>query len=135
MAHVRAVFLIVLALSACASPAGGEVEECDGSWRAVESRIVIPGGDGGVPVPIECMRQIDERRVRIGFFMPAGPTCYRIGAIEVVEGAGAVSITVFASPDDDPAAGACPEEEVRTATEIDLQAAIDDRVLLDGAGQ
>ena len=135
MEFVRAAILIVLLLSACAAPAGAEVEECDGSWREVESRIVIPGGDGGVPVPIECMRGIDERRVRIGFFMPAGPTCYRLGAIEVVEGADAVSITLFAIPDDNPAAGACPEEEVRTATEIDLQAAVDERVLLDGAGQ
>jgi hypothetical protein len=80
------------------------------------------------------MRRIDERRVRIGFFMPPGPTCYQLRAIEVVEGADAVSITLLASPDDNRAAGACPEEEVRTATEIDLQAAVDERLLLDGAG-
>ena len=66
--------------------------------------------------------------------MPPGPDCYRLSAIEVVEGADAVSITLFASPDDNPAAGGCPEEEVRTATEIDLQAAVDERVMLDGAG-
>ena len=136
LAEIRtAAVLIVIALAACAAPAGDEVDECDGSWREVESRIVIPGGEGAVPVQIECMRPIDERRVRIGFLMPPGPSCYRLSAIEVVEGADAVSITLLASPDDNPAAGACPEEAVRTATEIDLQAAVDDRALLDGAGQ
>lgn len=130
----RVAALIVLVLAACAAPAGDEVEECDGSWREVESRIVVPGGEGAVPVPIVCMRAIDQRRVRIGFAMPPGPSCYRLSAIEVVEGADAVSITLLASPDDSPAAGACPKEEERTATEIDLQAAVDDRTLLDGAG-
>ena len=96
--------------------------------------IVTPAGeDGAVPVPIDCMRRIDQRRVRIGFFLPPGPSCHRLSAIEVVEGADAVSITLFASSDDNPAAGACPEEETRTATEIDLQAPVADRVLFDGS--
>ena len=128
---------MALLLAACAAPTGEAVDVCDGSWREVESVIVTPVDEGAQPVPIVCMRRIDERRVRIGFLMPPGPTCYRLSAIEVVEGAEAVSITLFASLDDNPAAGACPEEEVRTATEIDLQAAVDDRTLLDGtaAGQ
>lgn len=130
-----AAVLVVLALPACAAPIGEAVDVCDGSWREVESRIVIPGGESAEPVPIDCMRAIDERRVRIGFAMPPGPSCYRLSAIEVVEGADAVSITLLASADDNSAAGACPEEEMRTATEIDLQAAVDDRTLLDGAGQ
>jgi hypothetical protein len=130
----RAAVLFALLLAACAAPTGDVVEECDGSWRDVESRIVFPGGEGAEPLRIECMRRIDERRVRIGFLMPPGPSCYRLSAIEVVEGADAVSITLLASQDDNPAAGACPEEQVRTATEIDLQAAVDERVLLDGAG-
>lgn len=132
---MRSAFVVALLLAACAAPTGDAVEVCDGSWREVESVIVAPGGGDTVPVPIECMRAIDERRVRIGFQMPAGPSCYRLNAIEVVEGADAVSITLLASADDNPAVGACPEEEVRTATEIDLQAAVEDRVLLDGAGR
>ncbi len=129
---MRRALVVALLLVACAAPTGEAVDVCDGSWRDVESRIVIPDGEGAQPVPIECMRRIDRRRVRIGFFMPPGPTCYQLRAIEVVEGADAVSITLLASPDDDPAAGACPEEAARTATEIDLQAAVEDRVLLDG---
>lgn len=130
---MRGALVVVLLLAACAAPTGNEVEVCDGTWREVESVIVTPVDERAEPVPIECMRRVDERRVRIGFLMPPGPSCYRLSAIEVVEGAEAVSITLFASLDDNPAAGACPEEEVRTATEIDLQAAVDDRVLLDGA--
>ncbi len=82
---------------------------------------------------IECMRPIDDKRVRIGFLMPAGPTCYRLSEIEVVEAADAVSFTLVASVDDNPAAGACPEDETRTATEIDLQAPVGERALLDGS--
>ncbi len=129
---MRRALVVAFLLAACAAPAGDAVQECDGSWREVESLIVTPGEESATPVAIECMRRIDQRRVRIGFFMPPGPTCYQLRAIEVVEGADAVSITLLASPDDDPAAGACPEEAARTATEIDLQAAVEDRVLLDG---
>ena len=132
---IRGALVLAVLLAACATPTGEAVEVCDGTWREVESVIVTPVDEGAQHVPIECMRRIDERRVRIGFLMPPGPSCYRLSAIEVVEGADAVSITLFASPDDNPAAGACPEEEVRTATEIDLQAAVDERVLLDGAGR
>ena len=131
---MRKALVVVLLLAACAAPTGNEVAVCDGTWREVESVIVTPADNRAEPVPIECMRRVDERRVRIGFLMPPGPNCYRLSAIDVVEGADAVSITLLASPDENPAAGACPEEPVRTATEIDLQAAVDERVLLDGAG-
>lgn len=114
-------------------PAGSEVPVCDGSWTEVESRIVIPGAGPSEPTPIECMRQIDERRIRIGFLMPAGPSCHRLSAIDVVEGADAVSITLHVARHDDPTAGACPDEALRATTEIDLQAAVADRALLDGS--
>lgn len=130
---MRSALVVALLLAACAAPTGRGVEQCDGSWRDVESRIVIPGGEQPEAVAIECMRRIDERRVQIGFSMPAGPSCHRLSDIEVVEGADAVSITLIASRDDNPAAGACPEEPLPTTTEIDLQAPVDDRVLLDGS--
>lgn len=130
---MRRAALVALLLSACAAPTGAEVEVCDGSWRDVESRIVTPGGEPSQVIPIECMRRIGERRVRIGFRMPPGPRCHRLTAVEVVEAADAVSITLVVSRDDQPQAGACAEESVRTTTEIDLQALIADRVLLDGS--
>jgi len=130
---MRRALLVALLLAACAAPSGAPVDECDASWRAVESLIVTPGGAEPRAVPIECIRRIDERRIRIGFLMPAGPSCYRLSAVEVVEGADAVSIALIASRDDNPAAGTCPEEAPRSTTEIDLAAPVADRALLDGS--
>ena len=125
--------LFVLLLSACAMPAGDAVAECDATWREVDSVIVQPREAVSETVAIECMRRVDEKRVRIGFEMPAGPTCHVLSAIDVVEAADAVSFTLRVAAVDDPAAGACPEEPMRTATEIDLQAPVADRELLDGS--
>jgi hypothetical protein len=126
---------LALVLSACGVPTGQAVAECDASWRGVESVIVQPRPGETQTVPIECMRSIDQNRVRIGFTMPTGPTCYALSAVDVVEAADAVSITLFATAEDDPNAGACPEQPGRTATEIDLQAPVADRRLLDGSGE
>jgi len=122
-----------LLLATCAAPTGAQVEECDATWRDVDSQIVA-GGSGDVePIAIDCIRQVDERRVRIGFTMPPGPRCYRLAAVDVVEGADAVSITLVVTPFDDPLAGACPDEPPRTTTELDLQAPVRERTLLDGS--
>ena len=126
---------MVLLLAACAMPAGSEVEACDGTWRDVESRAVTPGAERPQVVPIACMRQVDDRRVRIGFMLPPGPSCHRLSSVDVVESADAVSITLSVSPDDNPAAGACPEQPMRVATEIDVQAAVAERTLLDGSAK
>jgi hypothetical protein len=53
--------------------------------------------------------------------------------VELVESADAVSITLFSAVNDDPNAGACPEEPEMVVTELDLAAPVDDRQLLDGA--
>ena len=127
------VACLALLLVACAAPTGAPVAECDAGWRDVESVIVIPGGGRDGPIAIECMRQVDDNRVRIGFSMPGGPSCHRLAAIEVVESADAVSITLVAGVEDNPAAGACSEEPTRPTTEIDLQAPVGDRLLLDGS--
>lgn len=130
---MRSALIAALLLAGCAVPRGTPVEPCDGSWREVESVIVQPSGREAQPLPIECMRRVDENRVRIGFTMPAGPTCYALSTVAVVEAAGAVSITLYAVAVDDPNAGACPEQPGRTATEIDLQAPVAERRLLDGS--
>ncbi|HET8776226.1 MAG TPA: hypothetical protein VFN76_01070 [Candidatus Limnocylindria bacterium] len=131
---MRSALALLLLLSACATPTDEAAADCDASWRDVDSVIVQPQEGATQTVSIECIRRIDEKRVRIGFEMPAGPTCYVLSAVDVVEAADAVSFTLRVAANDDPAAGACPEEATRTATEIDLQAAVDDRHLLDGSG-
>lgn len=132
-APMRSAVLAGLLLVACSAPAGGTVDECDSSWREIESVIVTPGGSAAGPVPIDCMRRVDQNRVRIGFRMPPGPTCYRLSEVRVLESADAVSITLIAARDDNPTAGACPETPPRTTTEVDLQAPVADRTLLDGS--
>ena len=80
------------------------------------------------------MHQIDNSRVRVGFTLPAGPSCYLLRRVELLESADAVSITLFVAVDDDSAAGACADEPRRVVTEIDVAAPIGDRTLLDGSG-
>ena len=79
------------------------------------------------------MHQIANRRVSVGFILPGGPSCHLLERVELVESADAVSITLFGAVDDDPAAGACPEEPRHVTTEIDLAAPVGDRALLDGS--
>ncbi len=130
---MRRALGLVLVLAACAAPVGQPVEECDASWRDVESVIVTPVSSEGDAVALDCIRQVDEYRIRIGFQVPAGPSCYVLSAYRVAEGADAVSVTLHVSATDDPAAGACADEARRVATEIDLQAPVDGRILLDGS--
>jgi hypothetical protein len=129
----RALFAALL-LAACAVPVGEDRSGCGPEWLDIEPVVTSARGADERPVPIECMHQIANRRVRVGFTLPAGPSCYLLRRVELRESADAVSITLVAAVDDDPAAGACPEEPRRAVTEIDLAAPIDDRALLDGSG-
>ena len=133
---MRRAALAALLLAACASPAGVPVEEeCDATWRFVESQILVELDGERQTVQIECIRDIGLRRIRIGFMMPSGPSCFGLTGIDVVESGDAVSITLVVAPTDDPLAGACPDNGVRAATEIELQAPVGDRDLLDGSRQ
>jgi hypothetical protein len=122
-------------LAGCVTPVGAPVEVCDGSWREAESLVVTPGGTGERPVALDCIRQVDDRRIRIGFTLPGGPDCWRLSDFALVEGAHAVAVTLWIARSDDPTAGACAPDERRVATEIDLQAPVDDRRLLDGSAE
>jgi len=125
---------VALLLAGCTAPTGAPVEvECDASWRFIESHVVAEINGERTTVPIECIRRAGERRVRIGFMKPPGPSCYGLTGIEVVESGEAVSITLVVARSDDPQAGACPDEAVRASTEIELQAPVADRLLLDGS--
>ena len=130
---MRRAALAALLLTACAAPAGAPVAECDASWRFIDSHILLELEGEPQTVPIECIRQAGLRRLRIGFMMPAGPDCFGVSAIDVVESGDAVSVTLTVAPSDDPLAGVCPPEELRAATEIELQAPVADRALLDGS--
>jgi hypothetical protein len=126
-----ALLALLLALAAC-TPGGTAVDECNTSWRGLESEIATGSDDDRVAAPIVCMRQIDDRRISIGFEMPPGPDCYELARVELDESADAVGVTLFVSLMDN-VGGSCPDEPVRTVTEVDLQSPVADRVLLDGS--
>jgi len=131
---MRRAILAVLLLAACAVPVGADRSGCGPEWLDVEPVVTSARGADERPVPIECMHQIANRRVRVGFTLPAGPSCYLLKRVELLESADAISITLIGAIGDDPTAGACPEEPRRVATEIDVAAPIGDRTLLDGSG-
>lgn len=130
---MRSALVAALILAACATPVGEDRSGCGAEWLDVEAVATTARGADERPLPIECIHQIGNRRVRVGLLLPAGPSCHLLKRIELVESADAVSITLFGAVDDDPAAGACPEEPRQVVTEIDLAAPVDDRALLDGS--
>ncbi len=120
-------------LSGCAAPVGEDRSGCRAEWQEVEAVAATGRGVDEESLPVECIHQIANRRVRVGFVLPAGPTCHVLRRVELVESAEAVSITLFGAVRDDPGAGFCPEEPRQAVTEIDLAAPVDDRALLDGS--
>lgn len=133
MHRAAAACLALLVLAACTVPSGTERAGCNAEWLDAPAVIAGAGGAGERPLPIECIKQIGTRRVQVGFLLPAGPSCYLLARVELVESAEAVSITLIGALNDDPNAGACPEEARRVVTEVDLQARIEARALLDGS--
>jgi len=129
----RAAITALVLLSACASPTGAERIGCDADWLDVRTVAAQGGGVQEQTLPIECIEQIANRRVRVGFSLPAGQSCHVLSRVELVESANAVSVTLIGAENDDPNAGACPEEARRAVTEIDLASPVDDRGLLDGS--
>lgn len=129
----RAVLALVIGLAGCAAPVGTERDVCAAEWLDVTA-VVARGGDGvgERPLPIECMRKVALRRVEVGFSLPAGPDCWLLQRVELQESADAVSVRLIGAVDADPNVGACSDQPRRAQTEIDLQAPVGRRVLLDG---
>ena len=125
--------LPALILAACASPSGAERHGCNAEWLEAPSVTSQVGGSEEQVLPIDCIQEIANRRLRLGFVLPAGPSCHVLGRVELTESADAVSITLFGAVNEDPNAGACPEEPQMVVTEIDLASPVDDRRLLDGS--
>lgn len=121
-----------VALIACASPTGAERSGCGPDWLDIPMLVTEPGGIDERPIPIECVHQVSNRRVRIGYLVPAGPECHQLVRVDLVESADAVEITLVGAVNDAPGAGSCPEEARPAVTEVDLAAPVGDRALLDG---
>jgi hypothetical protein len=131
----RAWIAALVVLAGCASPSGSERHGCNADWLDVPSVAALSTASQEVPLAIDCIDQIANRRLRVGFVLPAGPSCHLLGRVELIESADAVSITLFSAVNHDPNAGACPEEPQMVVTEIDLASPVDDRQLLDGSSE
>lgn len=129
----RAAAAVAAVIAACASPAGAERSGCGPEWLEIAVVVTQGGGAEERPIPIECVHQISNRRIRIGFMVPPGPDCHELVRVELAESADVVAITLIGAVNDNPAAGACPDEARRAVTEVDLAAPVDDRALLDGS--
>jgi len=129
----RAAVALLVVLGACATPSGDERRGCNASWLDASSVVATGAGRDEMPLPIECIEEIQNRRLRLGFTLPAGPQCHVLHRVELVESADAVSITLIGAINDDPNAGACPEGNRMVITELDLAAPVDDRLVLDGS--
>ncbi len=124
---------MLVVLNACASPSGEERRGCNASWLDASPVAATGVGVDEMSLPIECIEEIQNRRLRLGFTLPAGPQCHVLHRVEVVESGDAVSITLIGAINDDPNAGACPEGNRMVITELDLAAPLDDRLVLDGS--
>lgn len=127
----RATLAVFLVLAGCAAPLGEERDGCGARWLDASPVAATGVGVDEESLPIECIEQIQNRRLRLGFSLPAGPDCHVLKRVELVESADAVSIALIGTINDDPNAGACPDEARMVVTEIDLQAPVADRTLLD----
>jgi len=127
------VVALLVMLNACVTPSGEERRGCNASWLDASPVAATSGGVDEMSLPIECIEEIQNRRLRLGFTLPAGPQCHVLHRVELVESADAVSITLIGAINDDPNAGACPEGNRMVITELDLAAPVDDRLVLDGS--
>lgn len=134
-ALVALLALLALLLVACAPLSGTPLDSCGRDWFDAESVIAVPANDReeAAAVPIGCARRIGEERIRLGFEMPPGPTCHRLARVELEETADAVAVTLLLAESNDPAAGACAPRPSKVVTEVDVQAPIAEREILDAS--
>jgi hypothetical protein len=121
-----------LALVGCGAPDGVALPQCEFRVPDAEMVVATPGGGEPRAIPIRCWRHVSRERIELRLTPPGGPTCYRLERVELAESADAVAVTAFVSADDDPAAGACAPEPPEIATQVEFQAPLGDRRVLDG---
>ncbi len=135
MSIKTSLLALLVLLAGCAEPSGVPRPVCGDEWADADPVVTSTDAVGEEDaIAIECIAEIDTRRVRIGFSLPPGPDCHVLRRVELVESADAVAITLVGGVSNDPRAGACSDEPRRAVTEVDLLAPVDGRMLLDGSG-
>jgi hypothetical protein len=124
--------VLVAALAGCGL-GGAPVPECQGS--GAEERIVAivsppRSTDEQRPLTIECWREIGSERIELWFSYPAGSDCWQLASAELRESAEAIAISLAATQ-----APVCTVDPgAETLTQIELQAPVGDREVLDASG-
>ena len=123
------VAVAVVVLAGC-RPSGEPVPECVGEGEGRWVAIVRPGlpTEGERPLAIECWREVGPERIELWFSVPAGSECWELSAVDLRESGDAIAVSLAAVP-----AAVC-QGDVGTEglTQIELQAPVDDRAVLDG---
>jgi len=123
----------LVVLAACVTPQGSPVPLCGDDFEAVLQGDPRAMTNQAQSIPVECYRIIGNARIEVGFFMPAGPQCFEVDSVEVVESSGAVSLELRVGGVSDPL-GACPEEELPWSVLVELNGPIEGRQVLDAIG-
>jgi hypothetical protein len=130
---IRGTLTVALAVSPIVSAcglSGAVVPGCEGGWteRSVVIARVGDAGEEQMPIAVECWRNAGRERIEVWFTEPAGADCWQLSRLDMRESADAVSITLLAAP-----RAACAAGDTARRTQVDLQAPIEDRSVLDGS--
>lgn len=126
------VTVVAAALAGCAV-SGAPLTECEGSGASEREPVIVrppAAADEVRPLTIDCWREVGRERLELWFSYPAGAGCWVLSSAVLRESADAISITLAAIPAPVCADGAGSG----MLTQIELQAPVDDRAVLDGGG-
>jgi hypothetical protein len=127
----KAAFLVAV-IAGC-GVSGAPVAACaesDPGDRAVAIVRATTPGEEERPLAIDCWRELDSERIELWFSYPDGSGCWQLSSLELRESADAISISLRASP-----APICTVDPgTESLTQIELQAPLGDRDVLDASG-
>ena len=127
------VATLLVTLAGCAAPVvGTPIELCDDRWEALLAADPQAMTNQPQTIPIECYTVTGTSRLELGFLMPAGPDCFGVELVEVIESSEAVSLELRVGGVAD-RLGACPREEIPWSVLVELNAPVGDRQILDVA--
>ena len=130
-AALRALAMLTVLATGCATPVGGRVDECASDVEPVGIAAPEPGVQAPETIRLDCYRVVRDSRIEVLFDMPPGPDCHGVSIVDAVESADAVSVELRVGPLVNPLGGACPETESVWAVQVELNRPLDGRPVLD----
>jgi hypothetical protein len=112
---------------------GDEEPPTTGPWDGAEPVEPRPGMVGVTPIPFDHVDVADDDRTLTVFFYSGVEPCYVLDRVEVVEGPGSITITLFQGSDPDVANVACIDIAVSKKVVVQVDAPVGTRRIVDGA--